>query len=143
MREDKKASLRRLFVDAMKYGAVSVIALAVDFGSLLILHSVFNIHYLLAATISFLFGLVVNYTLSHERVFTDPVIKNRPVNFLVFAVIGVIGLIGNDFIMWFGHECMGLTVFWSKCIAVGIVFFWNFLARRQLLYSGHRSKNNE
>lgn len=140
MSEEKFSSLRRLFIDAVKYGAVSVIALVVDFGVLLLLHSVWHVNYLVAATISFLLGLVVNYYLSHNRVFTDPKIKNKAMNFVAFGSIGLIGLVANDLIMWACHDGLGISVAFSKIISVVIVFFWNFLARRQFLYQGHKQE---
>ena len=118
----KSGGLKRLIVDGMKYGITSVVALVVDFGTLLVLNHVFNVNYLVAATIAFLLGLIVNYAMSHNRVFTDPVLKNKSTNFIAFGLIGVIGL-------------------FAKIVAVAVVFFWNFLARRQLLYRGHKYDN--
>lgn len=139
MSEEKSTSLRRLFVDAVRYGFVSIAALVVDFGALLLLHSAWNINYLAAATAAFLLGLVVNYYLSHNRVFKDQKIKNRAVNFFAFGIIGVIGLLGNNFILWLCHEQLGWTLVAAKIVSVAIIFFWNFLARRQFLYEGHKS----
>lgn len=135
--------MRRLFVDMLRYGFVSVAALVVDFGILMLLNSTFGVNYLIAATTSFILGLIVNYLLSNNHVFTDPKIKNKAVNFVAFSLIGVIGLVGNDVIIWICHEKIGLTVFLAKCISVVIIFFWNFLARRQFLYQGHKSVKEE
>ena len=68
--------MKRLFIDMFRYGIVSVVALAVDFGLLMFLNYSLHVNYLIAATISFLAGLVVNYLLSHNRVFTDPKITS-------------------------------------------------------------------
>ena len=127
----------------VRYGLVSVVALGVDFGILMLLNTAFGVNYLVAATTSFTLGLIVNYLLSNNRVFTDPKIKNKTVNFLAFSVIGVIGLVGNDVIMWLGHDKLGLTVFVAKCISVVVIFFWNFLARRQFLYQGYKTVEGE
>ena len=137
----KSGGLKRLIVDGMKYGITSVVALVVDFGTLLVLNHVFNVNYLVAATIAFLLGLIVNYAMSHNRVFTDPVLKNKSTNFIAFGLIGVIGLFANDIIIWFAHDKVGLSVLFAKMVAVAVVFFWNFLARRQLLYRGHKYDN--
>lgn len=133
----------KLIIDMVKYASVSVIALVVDFGSLMLLNTVWHVNYLVAATIAFLFGLVVNYYLSHNRIFTDPKIKSKAMNFAAFGIIGVIGLIGNDIIMWACHDRLGFSVAVSKIISVVIVFFWNFLARRQFLYEGHKIAKGE
>lgn len=135
--------MRSLFVDMLKYGTVSVIALIVDFGTLLVLNFVFNVNYLMSASVGFTLGLIVNFFLSNERVFTDPRIKSKTANFAAFALVGVVGLVANDAIIWLCHGVLNLSIFISKCIAVVIVFFWNFLARRQFLYQGHKSENGE
>ena len=131
--------MNRLFVDMMRYGAVSVLALVVDFGTLMLLANWLQVNYLVAATIAFLLGLITNYALSHNRVFTDPKITSQAGNFAVFATIGVIGLLGNNAILWLGHQQFGMPLTVAKCIAVAVVFFWNFLARRQFLYQGHKT----
>lgn len=132
--------MKRLFIDMFRYGIISVVALAVDFGLLMFLNYSLHVNYLIAATISFLAGLVVNYLLSHNRVFTDPKITSKSMNFIAFGSIGVIGLLFNNVIMWVSHDITHLSVAISKIIAVVIVFFWNFLARRQFLYQGHDKK---
>lgn len=128
---------RALIRDLFTYGFVAVFALAADFGSLLALHAA-GVQYLVAATIAFLIGTVVNFVLSHGRVFKDPVIKNRAANFTAFTAIGLLGLVGNDVILWIFHAKVGLGLAVAKAIAVVVVFGWNFLARRQFLYKGHR-----
>ena len=55
--------------------------------------------------------------------------------FLVFAVIGVIGLALNEAIMYVGTDLMSLHYMVSKLISTGIVFFWNFFARKVLVFS--------
>lgn len=119
--------------DMIKYGFVAIFALVVDFGSLLLLHA-FGMQYLEAATVAFLLGTIVNFLLSHGYVFKNPVIKNKALNFSAFAIIGAVGLAANDLIIWFAHSRIGLGLALSKIIAVAIVFFWNFIARQQLLY---------
>ena len=128
---------RQLIQDLFKYGIVAVFALAADFGSLLTLHAL-GVQYLVAATLAFLIGTVVNFTLSHGHVFKDPVIKNKMAHFGAFVSIGVLGLIGNDVIIWYFHSKINLGLAIAKIIAVVIVFSWNFLARRQFLYKRHQ-----
>lgn len=123
----------------VRYGLVSVVALVVDFGSLLTLNSLLGVHYLSAATVAFILGLATNYSLSNNRIFTDPKIKNNTLNFVAFGVIGIIGLLGNNILLWLFHERLGLSVAIAKLISVAIIFFWNFLARRHLLYQGHKT----
>jgi len=126
---------KKLLRDMVHYGFVSVFALFVDFGSLLILNSIFHVNYLIASTVAFLLGTIANFALSNGRIFKNPIIKNRAGNFIAFTVVGLAGLVANDIIIWLCHSQFGFNVPLSKCVSVVIVFFWNFLARRQFLYN--------
>lgn len=124
----------------VKYGIASVLALGVDLGLLLLLIHVFKVNYLVAASIAFCVGLIVNFAVSHNRIFKNQRIKNNVYNFAAFTAIGVIGLCVNAVILWVCFDIMNLSLIVSKCISVVIVFFWNFLGRRQFLYQGHISQ---
>lgn len=123
--------------DVLKYGIVAVVALIADSGSAFALTHA-GVQYLVSFTVGFLIGTVVNFLLSHGYVFKDPVIKSKAMNFTMFAVIGVIGLVGTDIIIWVIHGKLSGSLVAAKLIAVIVVFFWNFLARRQFLYGGHK-----
>jgi putative flippase GtrA len=130
----------KLFVtDMFKYGLVAAVALTVDFGTLLTLNA-FGVNYLVAATIAFVLGLLVNFFLSHERIFHKPIIQNKTLSFTAFFTIGVVGLAFNDAIIWFLVSQFALVLPLAKLIAVAGVFFWDFTARRELLYKGHKEK---
>lgn len=122
------------FIQLFRYGGVAVIALAVDIGGLILLKEVFHFHYLLAATLSFCGGMVVNYILSKLWVFSEAKIANRTREFAIFAAIGVVGLMFNDLILWVFTSFVGFHYLGSKIIATGVVFFWNFFARKRLLF---------
>jgi putative flippase GtrA len=50
-----------VLVEMFNYGIVSVIALGVDWGGLLLFKEVFKFNYIIAASVSFILGLVVNW----------------------------------------------------------------------------------
>ena len=62
--------------------------------------------------------------------------EHGSIRFLFFALIGIIGLGLNEFIIWFCTNKLALYYMFSKIIAAVIVFFWNFLARRKLMMKG-------
>lgn len=123
--------------DLLKYVLVAVCALVVDLATLLILHRL-NVQYLVAATTGFVLGTIVNFLLSRGFVFRDPVIKNKIANFMAYAAIGILGLLCNNVIIWLCFSKAGFTLAVSKLAAVAVVFIWNFLARRQFLFRGHK-----
>lgn len=129
-----KAPTESSFIQLFRYGFVGGLAFLVDYGTLVLLTEFAGMHYLLAATISFILGLITNYLLSITWVFNQHKLNNRWVEFLLFAFIGVVGLGLNDAIMFLCTERCGIHYTLSKIIATAIVFFWNFLARKLILF---------
>ena len=106
----------------------------VDYGSLWALTEWVGLHYMLSAAIAFILGLACNYVLSTLWVFGESRIRNPLAEFLAFAVIGVVGLGLNELIMYLCQGVLGIHYMLGKIISTVIVFFWNFLARRFLLF---------
>ncbi len=129
-----KAPTESTFIQLFRYGFVGGLAFLVDYGTLVLLTEFAGMHYLLAATISFILGLITNYLLSITWVFNQHKLNNRWVEFLLFAFIGVVGLGLNDTIMFLCTERCGIHYTLSKIIATATVFFWNFLARKLILF---------
>ena len=124
--------LRGLATQFVRYFGVALIGLAVDFGTLVLLTSVFHVHYLIGATAGFLLGLVVTYVLSERFVFTGPRIANPALRFAIFGVIGLVGLLLLNGIMWVLTDRLGWYYVWSKVGATVVVYTWNFFARRAM-----------
>lgn len=122
------------YVQFFRYGFVSVIALVFDFGGLILLKQVAHINYLLAATISFLAGLVVNYLLSALWVFHSSKILNKKSEIVLFSAIGLVGLGLTDLILWVLTSKFKIYYILSKAIATVIVYFWNFGARKKYIF---------
>ena len=131
------------FIQFVRYGLVSVIALAVDFGGMVLLVELFSIHYLVAATVSFISGLVVNYLLSRAWVFTERKYESRVKEFIIFTGIGIVGLLLNNSIMWLAVEKIGIYYIFSKIIATILVFFWNFGLRKMLVFKEVKTEGVE
>lgn len=121
-------------IQFIRYFFVGGLAFAVDFVFLYLLTNQFKLYYLISAAISFILGLVVNYFLSKAWVFNKSVIENRFIEFGIFALIGIIGLLANELFMWLFTERAHIHYLLSKIITAFIVFLWNFLARKFSLF---------
>lgn len=126
--------VNELLGQLLRYGVVGGIAFVVDYGSLWLLTELAGFPYLLSAAVAFLLGLTVNYILSTRWVFGESRLGNRWAEFAAFALIGVVGLGLNELIMWAGTDGLHLHYMLSKVASTAIVFFWNFLARRFLVF---------
>lgn len=125
-----KASKAEFF----RYLVVGGGAFVVDYGLLLLLTKVFNMHYLVAATIGFICGTAVNYFGSISFVFSHRSMANIHMERLIFIIIGVVGLLLNDGMLYLLTGVLLIDVTFSKLITQGVVLLWNYLARKKLLF---------
>jgi putative flippase GtrA len=113
---------------------VGGIATLVDFGILYFLTEKIRIYYIISAIIAFLFGLIVNYYLSIHWIFHTEKFVNKWAEFGAFGMIGIIGLGLNVFFIWIFTETYHLYYLFSKVLATFLVFAWNFIARKYLVF---------
>ena len=98
-----------------------------------------HIHYLYSAALAFILGLSVNYALSVTWVFNERSLSNRYVEFATFAWIGIIGLGINELLMWVLTDMLFVHYAGSKCVSAVIVFLWNFVCRKLILFRGAKN----
>lgn len=124
---------RHLLVQIFKFGIVGVVATFIDFIVLYGLKELFSFPVLVANTLSFSVSVLYNYWASKTFVFDVDVNKNQLRNFFIFIICSVIGLILNDWIVWFLTERFLLYYLYSKVIATLIVMIFNFITRKKFL----------
>jgi putative flippase GtrA len=122
-------------IQFLRYGFVAVTSYVVNLGGLVALKQYGHIYYLLAGTISFVAGLLVNYALSKFWVFHGSKLHNQTNEFLFFSLIGIVGLGLNDLTLWILTSGLGLFYVLSNVIATFIVYFWNFGIRKKYLFN--------
>lgn len=109
-------------------------AFVVDFGTLALLNKVFGVHYLVAAAAGFVLGSLSNYALSVSWVFSQRRVSRRSVELGVFVAVGIVGLGLNQGVLYGLTGRLGLDPLLSKLVSTGVVLFWNFGARKFLLF---------
>lgn len=124
-----------LFIQFFRYTLVGGLAFVVDLGLLFVLTEYAHWYYLVSATLSFLAGLLVNYVLSTQWIFKSSKIRNKKIEFILFGLIGVIGLGLNNVLLYFFTDLIGLYYILSKLITAVLVYAWNFLGRRYFLFN--------
>jgi putative flippase GtrA len=118
----------------LRYGAASAIALCVDFAVLVLLTEVAGIHYLASAAIGFSLGILVTYFLSVRWVFASRRLASVPAESAVFLLIGIAGLVINHVAMFGLTESAQLPYTVSKIGSACLVFSFNFVARKTVLF---------
>ena len=118
----------------IRYVVASAIALVLDIATLSFLTSVAGVPYLLSGAIAFLVGLTAVYFLSVRWVFAERTLSNPWAEFLLFAGIGVVGLMINEVILYVFTSLFGFFYLFSKMASVIFVFTWNFGVRKIFLF---------
>jgi putative flippase GtrA len=138
----RKADLMGLVSEFIRYLLVGGSAFLVDFCILVLFNRVLlpeSLPYRLyiATAIGFIAGLVFNYIFSILFVFRSAKNGNKgrsSAAFLIFSVIGVIGLGLTEFGMYLGVNVLYLNYMLAKIVVTCIVLLWNYLGRKILIF---------
>ncbi|MCB1967535.1 MAG: GtrA family protein [Candidatus Accumulibacter sp.] len=129
--------LMRQFI---QYILVGGLAFVVDFMALFLLTEKFALHYLVSASVAFLLGLVTNYLLCVAWIFDYRALQNQAHEFAIFSLIGLVGLLLNNLLMYAFTEFLGFYYLLSKAGAAALILFFNFFFRRLLLFSERKER---
>ena len=124
----------------ISYFFVGGVAAIVEWVMFFIFANVLQINYFVSTVIAFIFSTTANWILGRITTFKDNnTYKDKKTKeaFLVF-VVSAIGLLFNLILMYLFVTVMGfdssLGKTLSKIAATGIVFIWNFLIRKLVIY---------
>jgi putative flippase GtrA len=122
-----------------RYFVVGGVAACVDIGLFMLFAQYFGLPYLRVSAASFVVATLVNYLLSIRFVFVSGQrFRRRWEVALVFLVSGI-GLALNQAILAVCVESLKLSLLFSKLGATGVVFFWNYFARRVFVFGAART----
>ncbi len=128
------AQTQNSIIQFFRYAFVGGIATVVDWGVLFLLTRA-GMYYLISAVFGFFSGLAVNFILSKCFVFNGmKTCACKAVEFAVYAAIGAMGLGFTLGIMYVLTEICHLFYMLSKVTSTLIVLFWNYAARKKILY---------
>lgn len=148
MTKEKRDKLTALFWEFFRYALVGGIAFLADYGTLFLFQEAIltgdTPWELFASTAAgFVVGLAVNYILSLTFVFRKKGNRGSGKSlgaFMIFAVVGVIGLGLTELIMYLGTELLHISYLIVKIIAAAIVLVWNYAGRKLLIFD-RKGKN--
>lgn len=141
------------FIQFFRYIFVGGLAALINIGlyTLLRYFIVFFYNYFIVASIiSTICGLIVNYVLSLIWIFPHRNIKNKSIEFIIFALIGVVGIgIEQLLLLLFNLLIKRITgvrfyvIIIPKLFSIGLVFLWNFFVRKFILFNPNMEGKNE
>lgn len=121
-----------------RYLFVGGISFVADYTVLFLLKEFGALHYLLAAALAFCAGIAVNFILTKLLVF-QVIMQNKFYERSIFTLICLAGLLYTEGIMFILTDLFGVHYLFSKIAATVIVFFWNFFAKKLILYRGRKA----
>lgn len=124
---------RLMIKEFIKYIFVGGCAFIADW-LILFLLGLLKIHYLLATPLGFTVGLLVNYALAKLLVFKENAKVSKKAEFLIYTLIGVIGLILTEGLMYAFTEWLNFHPLISKIFSAALVLIWNYVAKKIILY---------
>jgi putative flippase GtrA len=113
-------------------------AACVDIGLFAVFAKILGLPYLRVATASFALATLVNYWLSVRFVFVSGQRFRRRWEMAMVFVVSAAGLALNSLILWLAVEYLKSELMVAKLAATGVVFFWNYFARRVLIFGALR-----
>ena len=123
------------FIQFFRYIFVGGVATIVDWTILELLYLVHHDTLGLSVAMGFTCGLIVNLILSKFFVFKGTPSKNHLlIDVLIYIIIGVIGLVLTEIIMWLITIRWGVHHIIAKAISTVLVLVWNFGAKKIILY---------
>lgn len=125
----------RLLADLIRYGFASALALALDVSVLTLCLRLPGLSVPAAAAAGFLSGLALIYLCSVRVVFRDRRSVTARAEMIGFLLTGLAGLALTGALMHVLADRMGFPLSLSKIATSGLVFLFNFTARRSLLFS--------
>lgn len=122
-------------IQVFRYLVSGGTAFLIDAGILALLTESFGRERLLLWTaIAFAAGLLTTYLFSIFWVFDNRSLKSRTAEVLIFILIGVFGLGLTELLMWLFAQKAGLHYMIAKIFTTVLVFAWNFLAKKTILF---------
>ena len=147
MKIPNKTELKNLFFEFMRYAVVGGISFLVDSGMLalfkeLILNSGSALELFICTAIGFIAGLITNYVLSLVFVFRKSENKGNAKSvsgFIVFTVVGIIGLGITEIGMYIGEFIFLWHYLFTKVFVAAVVLVWNYVGRKVFVFNGRKT----
>lgn len=115
----------------LRYVVVGGTTFAIDLGLLILLHGVFGIDKLIAATISYWISIVFNFTVNRFWTFgAETSITQNATLYLTLLFFNYLFALG---FLWLG-ELLGVHYVIAKILATGLQVAWTYFAYKKVVF---------
>lgn len=121
-----------------RFGIAGGICFLIDYGLMILMTEVLQIHFMISGAISFGISTIINYLFSIKFVFggrTEREQKRTCIHkdFILFILMSAAGLLINQAVLGLGSLVMHISYKLSKIAATAVVMVYNFITRKILL----------
>jgi putative flippase GtrA len=117
-----------------RYFLVGGTCAVVDIGLFMLFARFMGFPYLRVAAATFIVATLLNYFLSVRFVFVSGLRYTPRWELVMVFAVSLVGLGINQVILSLGVDRWGFDLLVSKLAATGCVFFWNYFARRLIVF---------
>ena len=114
-----------VIISIIKFGITGLSGMVVDFGTTWLIREKLKWNQYFANTCGFTLAVINNYLINRYWTFQSS--QYWVPEFGRFVLFSVIGLLLNNLLLYLFHEKAGIRFYFSKVMAIGVVFIWNFL----------------
>ena len=128
--------LKQTFFQLLLYLIVGGLATLVEWGAFFVLNTPLSLHYAAATALAFIASTFANWLLGRLILFRSAQ-KSKAATakeLLKIYAVSVAGFVMNLAIMFVAVEKCAISEMSAKILATGIVFAWNFLIRKLVIY---------
>ena len=118
--------------DFIIYGVVGGLATLVEWGFFRLFSLSLSLHYVLSTTIAYIISTFANWGFGKLLLFREK--QNVWKELGRIYLTAIVGWLLNLLIMWLLVDLLRLPEMPAKIVATGLVFIWNFLIRKLVIY---------
>ena len=117
-----------------KYLVAGSFAFFCDISTLYISTEFIGLHYLVSGLLGYSVGLIISYLLNIKWVFAFRKYDRRLVEFSIFNLIVITGLLFNELIIYMAVNNFEVSYLYGKIASGLIIFIFNYLAKKFFLF---------
>jgi putative flippase GtrA len=110
------------------FAGIGAIGTAGHYTTLIVLVEALRVDPLLASTLGFVVGALINYFLNYYYTFASA--KSHRDAMSKFALVALVGAIANSAMMHVALTWLGLYYLLAQIIATAVVLVWNFIVNK-------------
>ena len=118
----------------VRYFFVGGISAFIDIGLFTLFASYHKFPWAIVSLITFIIATLANYLLSIRFVFVSGSKYKKQHEILGVFIISTLALLLNQIFLYFFIEVIDLHLVFSKFLATGILFLWNYYGRKRFVF---------